>query len=245
MSPAEPCWGVNTATGDETAAFGGHNDPVWSADSKRFAFSATVGNDIDLFVTGLDPADRLERLKHLSGMQWAEHWSADGKWFFYSQTDSASKVSLWALPLDGDREPFVVVDLPAVYDEPQLSPDGRWLAYTSNESGRFEVYVQPFRRQGERWRHSTDGGGQPKWRRDGRELYYFTLDGRLMTASVQPNGEPGPPRVLFPVPWRPDPILDQFAVTGNGQRFLIITPIRSDRTARIGVVSDWPGLLKK
>ena len=120
-----------------------------------------VGNEIDLFVTGLNPSDRPVRLRHLTGMEWAEHWSRDGKLFLYGRSEPGSKESIGALPLDGDRPPFVVVDSSSSNDEAQLSPDGRWLAYTSDESGHFDVYAQPFGRQGGRVRLSTEGGGQP------------------------------------------------------------------------------------
>jgi hypothetical protein len=149
------------------------------------------------------------------------------------------------LPLEGNRQPFVVVDSPSVNDEAQLSPDGRWLAYTSDESGHFDVYVQPFGRPGERLRLSTEEGGQPKWRADGRELFYFALDGTMMSASVQPDGEIGTARALFRLPLRPNAYLDEYTMTPDGQRFLIITPVRSDRTARMAVISDWSAFVRK
>ena len=238
--------GLNmTIAGDEAEAIIGDVDAVWSPDSRQLAFSASVDNEVDLFVTSLNPSDRPVRLRHLAGMEWAEHWSRDGKLFLYGRTDSASRESIWALPLEGDRPPFVVVDSPSHNDEAQLSPDGRWLAYTSDESGHFDVYVQPFGRQGERLRLSTDGGGQPKWRADGRELFYFALDGTMMSASVQPNGEIDTARPLFRLPVKPNAWLDEYTMTPDGQRFLIITTVGSDRTARMAVISDWPGLVRK
>jgi Tol biopolymer transport system component len=220
-------------------------DPVWSPDSRQIAFSANLGNEIELFVTGLNPSDRPVRLTRHSGMAWAEHWSRDGKLFLYGRADSSSKESIWALPLDGDRQPFVVVDTPSHNDEAQLSPDGRWLAYTSDESGYFDVYVQPFNRPGVRQRLSPEGGGQPKWRADGRELFFFALDGTMMSASVQPNGEIGTARALFRLPLQPNAFLDEYTVTPDGQRFLIITPVGSDRTARMALISDWTALVRK
>ena len=132
--------GVNlTIAGDEAATLSGVQDAVWSPDSRQLAFTGIVGNEIDSFVTGLNPSDRPVRLRHLVGMEWAEHWSRDGKLLLYGRTDSASRESIWALPLEGDCPPFVVVDSPSHNDEAQLSPDGRWLAYTSDESGHFDV----------------------------------------------------------------------------------------------------------
>ena len=105
--------GVNlTIAGDEAATLSGVQEAVWSPDSRQLAFTGIVGNEIDLFVTGLNPSDRPVRLKHLDGMEWAEHWSRDGKLLLYGRSDSASTESIWALPLEGDRPPFVVVDSP-------------------------------------------------------------------------------------------------------------------------------------
>ena len=201
-----------------------------------------MDNEADLFVGGINPAEPAARLASLPGMQWAKQWSHDGRFMLYAQRDSATKTSLWALPLDGERKPFVLVDSPFSNDEPQLSSDGRWLAYVSNESGRYEVYLQPFGRTGERVRLSNGGGGQPKWRADAQELFYVTPDGTIMSVPVG-LGEPGKPRALFHTPLQPAPMLDEYAVTPDGQRFLIISPERSTVSARLSVLSNWPALL--
>jgi eukaryotic-like serine/threonine-protein kinase len=232
--------GANVTMAD-MAAFGGDGEPTWAPDGNSLAFTAWVDNDADLYVTELKPGDRPVRLAHLPGMQWAKQWSADGKLILFTQSDAA-KNSLWALPVGGDRTPFVLVDSPALNDEPQLSPDGRWLAYISNESGQYEVYLQPFGRAGQRWKLSTNGGGQPKWRADGRELFYLTLDGAMMSVAVRPDREPGEPRTLFRAPLLPTPSLHEYAVMPDG-RFLILSPARTGPTARLIVVSNWPALL--
>ena len=144
-------------------------------------------NEADLFVSGLSLSERPVRVARLPGMQWAEQWSRDGRFILYVQTDSATKDSLWALPLEGVQSRSSLVDTPFWNDEAQLSPDGRWLAYTSNEPGHYDVYVQRFERPQERWRLSTNGGGQPKWGADGRELFYVALDGTLMTVAFVPR----------------------------------------------------------
>jgi serine/threonine protein kinase len=224
--------------------FGGDLDPVWAPDSVRFAFTASVDEDFDLFATGLNATDPPDRLARLPGMQWAEQWSADGRFVLYSQSDSATDVSLWALPLEG-RRPIALVQSPGWNEEPQLSPDGRWLAFSSNESGRFEIYLQPFGRPGERSRLTSEGGSQPKWRADGRELFFLSVDGVLMAAAVPPVGEPGAPKALFRTPLRPNPIVDQYGATPDGKRFLVLTPIHSTETARLSVISHWTGLIDR
>ena len=219
------------------------SEAVWSPDSRQLAFTGMVGNEIDLFVTGLNPSDRPVRLKHLPGMEWAEHWSRDGK---LSCTDDGTRVEGKHLGVAARwRSPaFVVVDSSSSNEEAQLSPDGRWLAYTSDESGHFDVYAQPFGRQGGRVRLSTEGGGQPKWRADGRELVFLALDGTMMSARVQ-SDEPGTARALFRLPLHPTAYLDEYTMSPDGQRFLIITPVASDRTARMTVISDWPALVRQ
>ncbi|RPI18030.1 MAG: hypothetical protein EHM61_28985 [Acidobacteria bacterium] len=136
-------------------------------------------------------------------------------------------------------------------DEPQVSPDGRWLAYMSTESGRYEVYVEPFRRRGESVRVSTSGGGQPKWRGDGKELFYLSLDRAMMAVNVR-EGATGPeigiPAVLVSakelgaVVQGPD--FDDYAVTTDGQRFLVKRPVGEANPQRIHVLLNWPSLLQ-
>lgn len=235
------------AAGNAAPLVSSAHDPVWSPDGRQLAFAGNVGGEIDLFVTGLNPSDRPVLVKRIPDIQVPEQWSRDGKLLLYVQAAAgATKISIWALPLDGNGEPFVVVDTPFVNDEPQLSPDGQWLAYTSNDSGRFEVFVQPFGRDGNRQQISSDGGGQPKWCANGRELIYMALDGTLMSAAVQQDGAPGAPRKLFRSNnFQPSPFLDEYAVTPDGKKFLVITPVQTNRTAHIAVISNWPGLLKQ
>jgi dipeptidyl aminopeptidase/acylaminoacyl peptidase len=221
--------------------FAGVLDAVWAPDGGRFAFTGIVDEEYELFVARLNAAEPPERLAQLPGMQWAEHWSADGRFLLYSQTDSPTDVSLWAWSLD-DNRPIPLVQTRAWNEEPQLSPDGRWLAFSSNETGRHEIYVQPFGRTGERWRLTTDGGSQPKWRADGRELFYLAGDGTLMTI-VMNAGQPAAPKLLFRTPVRPIAFVDQYAPTPDGSRFLMLVPEPTTDTARLHVVTGWEGLV--
>ncbi len=131
-------------------------------------------------------------------------------------------------------------------DEHHVSPDGRWLTYISQESGRFEVYVEPFRGRGEKVRVSPNGGGQPRWRGDGKEIFYLSPDGRLMAASVRetPTGlEVGIPTTLVPADRLKAVVqgmdYDDYAVTSNGQRFLVKVNGSKDSRQRIHVLLDW------
>ena len=150
---------------------------------------------------------------------------------------------LRALPLEGNRRPFPLIDTPYLNDEPQLSPDQRWLAYMSDESGRFDVYLQPFARSGGRLSVSPGGGRQPKWRADGRALFYMAPDGAIMSVPFDDRGEPGQARALFRAPLQPTLFLDEYAVTPDGQRFVVLSPARSGPSARVMVVSNWRDLI--
>ena len=135
-------------------------------------------------------------------------------------------------------------------DQPHVSPDGRWLAYITTESGRYEVYVEPFRRRGEKVRVSTGGGGQPRWRGDGKELFFLSPDGSLMAVDVE-EGATGPevgiPTTLVPArdleATVQGPDYHDYAVSADGQRFLVKKSAESDGRRRIHVLLDWPSLL--
>jgi Tol biopolymer transport system component len=136
-------------------------------------------------------------------------------------------------------------------DQPHVSPDGRWLAYISTESGRFEVYVQPFRRRGERVRVSANGGGQPRWRGDGKELFYVGLDGSLMAVDVHSGAtglELGMPQALIPAKTFAAVLegadYTDYGATPDGQRFLVKRPVEGSERPRIHVLLDWPSMLR-
>jgi hypothetical protein len=140
-----------------------------------------------------------------------------------------------------------VLEAPAFLAEPRLSPDGRWLAYISNESGQFEVYVEPFRRPGERVRVSVDGGGQPKWRADGRELFYRSLRGPMMAVAVRESAEGlevALPTELFEAGDPLAPVSDSYAVSADGQRFLVRMRVGDAADQRIHLVTNWTSMLE-
>jgi hypothetical protein len=128
-----------------------------------------------------------------------------------------------------------------------MSPDGRWLAYVSNESGRNEIYVEPFRRPGERVGVSRDGAGQPEWRGDGKELFYLSNDGRLMAVDVREAAsglEVGTPEVLVSADALTAVVVGSYGVTADGQRFLVKMRVEDDVKQRIHVVTNWSSLLE-
>ncbi len=138
----------------------------------------------DLYLKSATGAGSEELVLATSQNKSVTDWSVDGGFLLYRSVDPTTGHDLWALPLDGDKKPFPVVRTNSNEPYGQFSPDGKWIAYQSNESGRDEVYVQPFPGPGAKVRISTNGGAQMRWRRDGKELFYIALDGRLMAVPI-------------------------------------------------------------
>jgi hypothetical protein len=144
--------------------------------------------------------------------------------------------------------PFLVVRPPrGRADEPEFSPDGKWLAYDSEESSRFEVSLIAFPPTGKRWQVSTSGGVQPNWRGDGKEIYFLSLQGDVMAVDVSlKNDGPqlGIPRVLFRSPTTPSGTSEQYVSSADGKRFLIAVPVQSEAPP-LTVLMDWPRFLRR
>ena len=176
----------------------------------------------------------------------AESWIREGNTLVFMIWGTAADRTLQAMSLDGSGPPEVLSKDQFASDEHHVSPDGRWLAYISQESGHFEVYVEPFRRPGEKVRVSPNGGGQPRWRADGKEIFYLTPDGRLMAASVREAAtglEVGIPTTLVPADRLKAVVqgmdYDDYAVSSNGQRFLVKVADSKNVRQRIHVLLDW------
>ena len=155
---------------------------------------------------------------------------------------------LVAIPLGAGQTTVLIRKARAGYiDQSQFSPDGRWVAYNGNESGRPEVYVTAFPATSDWWQASNDGGVQPVWRQDGRELYYLSLDGVLRAVAVQANGSPqfSTPKRLFDTGLAtPSPQVEQYAVSADGQRFLILKPAEDKVRNSVGLILNWQALLQ-
>ncbi|MCG6925343.1 MAG: serine/threonine-protein kinase [Acidobacteria bacterium] len=234
---------VTTGAGDE-------RNPVWSPDGRSLTFSAVKDNgQADLRRKGLRAADPETVLVDTEDHDLPETWSRDGKTllFIRQAVDDYTRQSIWTLSTEAGSEPEELESSGFRVDEPQISPDGRWLAYTSEESGRSEVYVEPYHRDGERVRVSIDGGGQPKWRGDGGEMFFTSPDGHLMSVAFRgrdDRAEVDLPTELFEIGGFEGPVYDDYAPSADGQRFLVKVAIDHGQRARMHVVTSWPSLLE-
>jgi serine/threonine-protein kinase len=159
----------------------------------------------------------------------------------FTEQDTETASDIWILPLEGERTPRPIVVTPAIELFPAVSPDGRWLAYTSTESRREEVYVQPFPGGGHKWAVSKDGGSQPVWSANGRELFYRSGT-KMMVVPLAAGSEfrPGDARVLFTIPFDAGGVYATYSVSRDGQRFLMPeTPGTAAPPPQIVVVLDW------
>ena len=174
-------------------------------------------------------------------------WSPDGRLLLYLVRPRAASYDLWVLPMEGDEKPFPILQTNFDERDGQFSPDGRWIAYVSNESGRYEIYVQSFPGRGGKWQMSANGCAQVRWRRDGKELFCIGLDGRLMAVPFQVGAdaqtvEPSNPVPLFatriPGGALQGAFKHQYSVSPDGQRFLINSQIAT-AASPITLVLNW------
>jgi len=220
-------------------------NPLWSADGDRIVFASNKNGIYDLFQKPLDGGGDEQPL--LVTPQEKRPVSSSSDFVLFGVSAGQNNRDLWALPMTGDAKPFPVVHTGFDEDEGQISPDGRWLAYGSAEAGTHEIYLQPFPGPGEKQRVSAAGGGQVRWRPDGRELYYVGADNRLMAVSVTPakDGrtlELAAPAALFPTRLATGSnvtsVKPQYAVSRDG-RFLLNVRVVEDAAAPITIVQNW------
>lgn len=234
--------GTNTTT-PLTVDPHAQSDPVWSPDSRYVAFNLMPngGSDPPFLVAKIEVGkQQLEPIYGDNGTHWVEDWSPDGKFLLTHDTRTLS-----VLPLTGDRRPQPVYSSSSLKDEFHLSPDGRLIAYDELREGRWDVFVASFPAFQDIKQVSPAGGVQPRWRGDGRELFYISNDGEMISVTLE-RGSPvkiGDPRKLFDTGFAPDATVNQYAVTPDGLKFLVLQPRKGDLES-YSVILNWPATLK-
>jgi Tol biopolymer transport system component len=237
-------WLIELARGVEsrlTSDPSSEDFPVWSPDGSLIAFSSYRGR-ANIYQKLSSGAGEVEELFKSGENKTVMDWSADGRFILYRTHGGKTRMDIWVLPTFGDRKPYPILHSEFGELWARFSPDGRWVAYVSNETGMAEVYVQEFQGSGGKVPVSTGGGNRPCWRGDGKELFYISR-GKLMAVDVKvvgSNFEAGVSRQLFEIPRSVD-----FEVSGDGQRFLIPVPVEETSPTPITVVLNWTADLKR
>lgn len=260
-SPGSDIWLFDIARGVKTrftfgsGSYTGNMSPVWSPDGRRIAYTSIGSGGFGIYQKAADGSGQEELLiKPGPDQLYPVDWSKDGKFVAYLDWQLDGTV-LWMLPVQGDRKPYALNLLQRSQSQflsfqtiARFSPDGKWLAYSSAESGKWQVYVSPFPGPGGKWQVSTAGGWFPQWRRDGGELFYVASDNTIMSAEVKASASSfvvGAVKPLFKTrPYFGLFTANLFDVTGDGQRFIV--PYEEGQSGRtITLVVNWPAALKK
>jgi eukaryotic-like serine/threonine-protein kinase len=220
--------------------------PIWSPDAARLVFSSGRNSARNLYMKNSDGSQE-EKLIVQGGFgynNFPNDWSRDGKYILYARDPD-----LWFATIP-ELKTTLFLKAPSIVRNGQFSPDGKWVAYASNETGKWEIYVTSFPEARGKWQVSSGGGEQPRWRGDGKELFYLSSDAKMMAAPVTTgaNFDAGTPVALFQAtPRQPVPLYDLFAydVSRDGQRFSILTQVRPAETAPMSIVLDWTAKLNK
>jgi Tol biopolymer transport system component len=232
--------------------------PIWSPDGTRVAFSTQSAKRFGIAVLRIDRLAESEIVlsaspasgssaEDVAGAKIACDWSPDGRLIMYKQVElNLGNTDLWVVPVSSPDKPVQLVATPADERDGQFSPDGKWIAYESNESGRPQIYVQPFPGPGRKVPISTGGGSQVRWRRDGKELFYIAPDDSLMAVAFDPTGQSdvGVPTPLFRTSIAPIRTISrqQYVVSSDGQRFLIVTSDAPLAVTPVTLLLNWKGV---
>ena len=218
--------------------------PIWSSDATQLVFACNPQFHFDLYIKNSDGTQEEKLIVKDELDKFPNDWSGDGKYILYNRA-----TDLWFVTLPELKSSLFLKAL-SVLSNGQFSPDGKWVAYASNESGKWEIYVTSFPDAHGKWRVSTNGGEQPRWRGDGKELFYVSSDSKMMAAPVTTGAkfDSGTPVALFPA--TPQQLVSRtnlfvYAVSRDGQRFLIIRQVKQADSAPMSVILDWPAKLNR
>ena len=228
----------------------GASAPVWAPQGNRIAYSSRSAGVVLPFLRAADGTGGEIPLFPFDRNAWVNDWSSDGRWVVVSATQpGGAGNALWTVPMEGGtgRRPEPYVAASSSQQQAQFSPDGRFVAYGSEESGTWEIYVQPFPNASDgKWMVSSGGGSEPRWSRDGRELFYFS--GQTLMAvpvSLRPTFSNGAPAALFEAPVLAGYTSDghRWQVAPDGTRFLMLANAGTDEAPPVDVAVNWPALL--
>jgi len=227
-------------------------NPVWSPDGSRIAFSSDRRGERDLYIKSASGTGDEELLLESDRNKNAEDWSRDGRWLAYNEAAPGAGNDIWTLSL-ATRQPQPFLQTRFNEDEASFSPDGKWVAYRSFESGRSEVYVQPFAESAPgvrgKWVVSSAGGLEPQWRGDGKELFYTSLKTPAQIMAVDIEAKNGAIAAGIPHPLFETRLItggrSRWAVTRDGKKFLAIVPVEQKPATTLNVILNWPSLLRR
>jgi Tol biopolymer transport system component len=235
---------------------GGHG-PAWSPDGKWIAFGSSVSGSTALYLKDAANGAPERKLLQTPTIKYVDGWSPDGRFLLFSELNLKNSLTgLWAIPdplATGEPKPFPLGDPSLREQQSALSPDSRWLAYNFADSGGNDIYVRPFPPGGERtgrWRVSASGGTEPRWRADGKELFFLASDGKLMAVDVTASSsaavfQSGIPHALFATQLAADPLGFNYDVSRDGKRFLLAVPPAQSAATPVTLVLNWEEMLKK
>jgi Tol biopolymer transport system component len=239
----EPARGATTRLTFDPSS---HQTPIWSPDGRQILFFSNRKLGIHLDLKNADGSGSEENVADLDagsvGNAW--DWSRDGKYVLVRKSNE-----LWYLPWP-ERVAKPLMQAKWTVQNAQFSPDGRWMAYASNETESMEIYVSPFPGANGKWQVSSGGGHEPRWRQDGKELFYVSAEGKMMAVTVKTAAsfETGSPVALFQT-HRRQPVSAQdvfsYDVTADGQKFLVITKMDEANTAPLSVLLNWASDIEK
>ena len=219
---------------------------TWSPDGKSIAYRSSSKGVFDLYRKAADGTGGEESLYADGATRVPTGWSPDGRLLLFYRIDAKTEWDIWVLPLDNPSKPYPWLATPFNERFAKFSPDGHWVAYESDESGRYEIYAAPFPGPGGKRQISAGGGEYPRWRADGKEIFYAAPNGKLMAAevsikdttievgAVSPLAVPVNLNLLYP-----------YDVSADGQRFLVAAPVEQKSPAPLTLVQNWTALLKK
>jgi serine/threonine protein kinase/Tol biopolymer transport system component len=234
-----------------TSSQAANRDPVWSPDGRSIVYLSNAKGPFDLYRKAADGTRKEQLLYGDAANKVPTSWSPDGKSLLFFRVDTKTLQDIWVLPVtassrpDAPSKPFLWLATPSREFFARFSPDGHWVAYLSDDSGRPEVYVAPFPGPGPRRRLSTGGGWEPRWRPDGTEIFYIGLDRMLMAAEVSVKRDSIEPGAVRPLGILVANGFYPYDVSLDGQRFLVATPREQKSPVPLTLIQNWTALLKK